>query len=259
MKRKILLCKASFKKEIIFFKRYLFNSLGRFLTLYLYFLLMFAGYKGLTGSSAKYGGVLEGLVVGYTLWILTTSVYEEVAYTILTEAREGTLEQLYMSIHGFGWVMGMKMLAKIIIEIFFVSVVLFVLMLTTNKYLNLDVISLAIIIFFTLLSVLGIGFIFGGLALIFKQISSYLQIVTFGFIGLIAAPVSQIPNIEYLPTTWGSSLIYDVMVSGKSIMEFTFNEVGLLAAVGFVYLFLGYGIYKLCERIAMNKGLLGHY
>ena len=259
MKRKILLCKASFKKEFILFKRYLFNSLGGFLTLYLYFLLMFAGYKGLTEGSVKYGGVLEGLVVGYTLWILVTSVYEEVAYTILTEAREGTLEQLYMSIHGFGWVMGMKMLAKIIIEIIFVSAVLFVLMLTTNRYLNLDVISLAIIIIFILLSVLGVGFLFGGLALIFKQISSYMQIVTYGFIALIAAPASKIPYNEYLPTSWGSSMIYDVMVTGKSIMDFTFDEVRLLVIVGFVYLFLGYGIYKFCERVAMSKGLLGHY
>jgi ABC-2 type transport system permease protein len=128
---------------------------------------MFAGCKSLAGDAISYGGMLEGLVIGYTLWILIREVFEDVAYTILREASEGTLEQLYMSIHGFGWVMAMKLLVRLIINLIFVIAVLYSLMLTTGRYLNLDIISVAVVISFTLLSVLGIGFIFGGLALIF--------------------------------------------------------------------------------------------
>lgn len=259
MKSKILLCKAFLKKEFIMYKRYLFNAIGGFFTLYVYFLLMFAGYKSLAGNAIGYGDMLEGLVIGYTLWILIREVFEDVAYTILREASEGTLEQLYMSIHGFGWVMAMKLFAKIILNMIFVAVVLYSLMITTNRYLNLDIISLVIIIFFTLLSVLGIGFIFGGLALIFKQIGSYLQIVSFGFIALIAAPVGRIVYLKYLPISWGSRLLYKVMGEGKSVMDFTVNEFGLLVLTGLVYLAIGYGVYKLCERAAMDKGVLGHY
>lgn len=259
MTQKILLFKAFLIKELILMKRYLFNSLGGFITLYIIFLLMFQGYKGIAGSSPNFGEILEGLVVGYTLWILSMSVYQDITYSIQREAREGTLEQLYMSVHSFGWILAISTFVRTILSLIFVSVILFLLMLTTDKSLNIDILSLLILVFFTLLGILGIGYICGGLTLVFKRIDSYLQIVTFGLIGVIAAPVGKVPLFKLLPASWGASLIQDVMTDGKSIFDFSFNDLTLLVLIGVSYALLGFTVYKLCERKAMNKGMLGHY
>ena len=259
LRKKFLLCKAFVKKEFILVSRYLFNSIGGFITLYIVFLLMFSGYKGLAGNSPNFGDMVEGLVVGYTLWILAMSVYQDVTYSVLREAREGTLEQLYMSVNGFGWVMGMKVFASILFNIVFVGVVLLLLIFTTGRSFNIDIISLFLPVSFVLLSVLGIGFIIGGLTLIYKRIDNYLQIITFGLIGLIAAPVGRIPSLKFLPASFGSSMVKDIMTEGKSILDFSTNDILFVAFIGFLYLFIGYGVYKKCESLAMSKGMLGHY
>jgi ABC-2 type transport system permease protein len=88
-------------------------------------------------------------------------------------------------------------------------------MITTGKYLNLDLLSLISIFFFTLLGVLGLGYIFGGLTLIFKRIENYLQIIQFALIGLVAAPVNKIPIFKYLPASWGSHMVRRIMANGK--------------------------------------------
>lgn len=259
MKQITLLFKAFLKKEFILLKRYLFNSLGGFITIYMIFLLMFAGYKGIAGGSPNFGQMLEGLVVGYALWILAIGLYQDIAFDIQTEAREGTLEQLYMSTYSFGSILAIRVVVKSVINLIMVSIILFLLMITTGKFLNLDIPSLSVLLFFTLLSILGIGFIFGGLTLLFKRINTYLQIVTFGLIGVVAAPVGKIPLLKLLPASLGSSLIRDVMVDGKTIFDLPLYDHALLVAVGVFYAVFGYGVYKICEKKAMNRGMLGHY
>ena len=137
MPKKILLLLAFFKKEFITFRRYWQNSLGSMLTLYIVFLLLFGGYQGLRGVAGLEGNTVEAVVVGYVLWIFMLSTYQDIWWTIRRESQEGTLEQLYMSVHGFGWVMGAKVAASFFINLVFVAVFLVAALLTTGTTLNL--------------------------------------------------------------------------------------------------------------------------
>ena len=192
MPKKVLLLQAFFKKEFILFRRYFLNSLGGMLTLYIIFLLVMGGFQGVSALTGVGGNTVEGLVVGYVLWLFMLSTYQDVSHTLRTEAQEGTLEQLYMSAHGFGWVMGAKVVAGFFTNLIVVSVLLMAALLTTGVRLNLDLMSLLPLLIGTLLGSVGIGFAIGGITLILKRIDSYTQMVQFLLIALVAAPAGRV-------------------------------------------------------------------
>lgn len=257
--KKLLLCKAFFKREWIIFRRYFFNSVGHLTTMYVIFLMMFSGFKWVGGNSLGFGDKIEGFVVGYIIWTFLYFCYSDVVYSIQSEASTGTLEQLYMSVHGFGWVMGMKILSNTLINLLLTGIMVYLITNTIGIHLNLDLVSILIIAFFTMLGALGIGFALGGLALIYKRINSYLQIVQFFLIALVAVSVDTSPIIKFIPIAWGSNMLQYVMSEGWSITSFSISSIIILVSVGVAHLLLGYGIYKLCEKKAMDAGVIGHY
>lgn len=259
MPNKILLLQAFFKKEFIIFRRYLVNSLGGIITLYIIFLLILGGFQGLKAFAGIEGNTVEGLVVGYVLWLFMLSTYQDVSYALRNEAQEGTLEQLYMSVHGFGSVMSAKVVAGFFINLLLVTVLLIAALVTTGVTVNLDIISLLPLVVGTLLGSVGIGFAIGGITLVLKRIDSYTQMVQFLLIALVAAPVDRVPWMRLLPCSYGSSLISRIMVDGQNLGELGLWSVVVLFLIGMIHLSLGYGIYKICERKAMLAGMLGHY
>ena len=164
-----------------------------------------------------------------------------------------------MSIHSFGWVMGASVSAAFMANFVMWAVLLGVAMFTTGTALNIDLLSVLPVLIGTLLGPLGIGFIIGGLTLVFKRIESYTQMVQFVLIGLVAVPAERVVWMRLLPGSFGAGLVRDIMVRGASLAEIGAGNLALLFAIGVGHLLLGYAVYKQCERAAMSQGLLGHY
>ena len=259
MAKKWLLFKQLSIKSWIMFRRYFFNSLGGLGTLYAIFLVIFLGYKGIVGSAApNLGTSIEGILVGYILWYLALSAYQDVAYTIQIEARQGTLEQLYMSVHGFGWVVGFQQIINAFYSLLTAGILAFFLMLTTGKWLNIDLLSLLPLLTLELICFAGVGFALGGLMLIFKRIDSFMQIVQFVLIFFVAAPPSNW-LLRLMPGTLGADLIQRVMNGGETLLQLAWQDLLLAAGIALSYLLLGVATYRICERKAMRCGTLGHY
>jgi len=256
--KKLLLFKAFLKKEFILFRRYLVNSIGGMLTIYVIFLLLLGSYRGLVGGG-DHGDTVEQLVVGYVLWFFMLSTYQDVAYTLRREAKEGTLEQLYMSVHGFGWVMGAKAAAGFFVNSILVVILLRAVMVVTGSTLNIDLLSIVPITIFTLIGILGIGFTVGGLTLVFKRIESFTQMIQFALVALVAVDPQSVWWVRLLPGSYGASLVRRVMIGGAHLSNLGFWECAFFIVISLGHLGLGYGIYRLCERKAMSEGLLGHY
>ncbi len=250
---------AVLKKEFIIWRRYWFNSLGGLITLYFVFVLIFLGYSGLAAGTSGFDDTLESLIAGYLLWVFALLTYQEISYQTRQEAQEGTLEQLYMSPFGYPFLTGLRLIANFFIHIFFVGILLGAIILTTGRSLNLDLVSLLPLLVLTLVGIAGIGFLLGGLALVFKRIQSYLQIIQFALVGLIAAPVGRIEFFRLLPASLGASLIREVLVYDSHLLEIAGRDLLGLGINSLLYLLLGYLVFKACERYAMKQGLLGHY
>ena len=91
-----ILFKTIFKKEWIDYKRYPFNMISSIITVYLVFLVFFLGLKFIAGGTTKFGSTTEGLIVGFFIWTYAISAYSSLSWSLMNEARAGTLEQLYM-------------------------------------------------------------------------------------------------------------------------------------------------------------------
>ena len=84
-----------------------------------------------------------------------------------------------MSSLGLHSVVIVRSIANLFLNIIFCFLLLVVIMLTTGYWLNLNLISLVVIILIGIFSIFGISLILGGLAVIFKQINSFLNIIQY--------------------------------------------------------------------------------
>jgi len=257
--RYAIVFKALFKRNWLMMRRYPLNLAFSLLTLYLIFLIIFYGAKTLGGGSAALGETLSGIVVGFLLWVLVLSTFNDLAWDLTREAQEGTLEQLYMSPLGFGWVAISHLLSSLILTLGVLAFLLLFMMASSGRWLHIDLISLIPLLLLTLAGIYGLGFAMAGLALVFKQVQAALQAFQFVWVILIAAPLDKFPFLKYLPLSWGTSLIGRVMIQGESIIQIPWSDLLFLTANSAVYCALGFAAFKRLERVAKERGLLGHY
>ncbi len=123
----------------------------------------------------------------------------------------------------------------------------------------MDFASILPLLLLTIIGVQGIGFIMGGLALIFKQIQASFQILQFLFVALVVALLDLFPLVAYLPLSWGTAIIRRVIIEERSLLEIPWSDLPFLLANSAFYFGLGFFVFKMCERIARDRGLLGHY
>lgn len=255
----LVLYRTLFKQTIIGLRRYMFETLSGTITLFLFFLVLFYGAKALGAGAPKFGNALEGLVVGYALWALAIFTYTSMAEELVREAQQGTLEQLAMSPLGLRKVLMGKVLSGLVWQFVVITLVLTLMMATSGKWLHIDVFSIFPLVLLTLGPIVGLSFVMGGLAVVFKKVESMLQIIHMGFIACIAVPLNRVPALKFAPLAWGNRLLGKVMIDGESLLSLPASDVWFLVIHAAVYVAAGLVIFKSFERMARSRGLLGHY
>jgi ABC-2 type transport system permease protein len=94
---------------------------------------------------------------------------------------------------------------------------------------------------------------------LYKRIGNWLNLLQFGFVGLISAPVFDLPWTRVLPLAHGSAMLQRAMVDGIRLWEFPLGDLALLVAVAGGYLAGGYLVFQLATRRARRLGVLGDY
>jgi ABC-2 type transport system permease protein len=97
------------------------------------------------------------------------------------------------------------------------------------------------------------------LAIVFKRIQNALSVYQILIIGLVVVPADEVVIVKYLPLAWGTHLLQRVLVDDVSIVRLGVGNLVFLAANSLFYFFGGLGVFKLFERSARERGLLGHY
>ncbi|MGI6365488.1 MAG: hypothetical protein ACOX2G_07070 [Bacillota bacterium] len=247
---------AMLKKEVILRSRYFVNSIGTLITLYLVFMLMFLGVQGFAGG-ADLGDGLDNLVVGYITWFVLLLTYQAIPYTILGEAEQGTLEQLYMAPLNFGAVVAFKLIAEILVDMVLVVLLLLVIIGTTGTSLHLDIPSLLPLLLLVIAGGSGLGFLLGGITLLLKRIHSYLQIVQFAIIILVAAPATA--PLRWLPVILPANWMRDVLVQGQGLAHIPLQDWLIMMGAALASLVVGVTVFKICETRARKLGIIGHF
>lgn len=223
---------------------------------YLVFMLMFLGVQGLAGGAIM-GDGLESLVVGYITWFVLLISYQAVPYTILSEAQQGTLEQLYTAPLSFGALAAFKLIAEILVDMVLAVLLLLFIIATTGTSLHLDIPSLLPLLLLVIIGGSGLGFLLGGAALLIKRVQPYLQIVQFAIIILVASPVKGV--WRWLPVTLPAHWMRQVMVRGQGLSQVPLPDWLAMIGAALISLTLGVVVFRLCELRARQLGIIGHF
>ncbi|MEC5425697.1 ABC transporter permease [Virgibacillus sp. C22-A2] len=252
------LLKANTRKQYIELKRYLPNTLAMLFTFYIIFLGMFLGIQFIGDPSAQDVNT-QYAIVNYIFWFMAFMVINSIGWEVINEAMRGTLEQLGMSPMGMWRIMASRLVASTLLNSIIIVVLLYLSMLTTGQWLNIDIITILPILVLTLISMFGVGFIIAGISIILKQVQAFLQILQFILMALTFIPLSVAPFLAYLPFVKGVDLVRNVMIKGVTLSQISMGDFMILGFNAIFYFAIGLGIFFFCERVAMNKGLLAHY
>lgn len=252
------LWQAVIRKRILLLLRYWFNTAAHMTAMYIVFLVLFFGGKSVGG--ANFDQSLGGLIVGYFVWILCTNAYQTLIVDIRDEAQWGTLEQMFMSPFQFSHVMIAKMVSGLIVSFLWGTIFLLLMMVTTGRWVNLDLVSILPVILVMLLPVLGIGMAMGGLTLLYKRMANTFGIVQFLMVGLISAPsFSDHFAIKLLPIAHGTQLLHQIMNYGVPLLSFGTAELLFFFSKNTLYFLVGFYLFRLLQKRARKIGVLGHY
>lgn len=249
-------------KKVLLLLRYPVNTAARMLTVYVFFALMFFGGRAVAGRMGAAGAItstLEGLIVGWFLWTMSITAYFGLSTAVTTEAQWGTLEQLYMSPYGFGTVMTTTIVASLMESFVWGGVMLALMLLTTSQEIAVNLLTVGPVTVLALMTAVGLGFGFAGLALVYKRIENVSQMMQFVLIGLIAAPVANVPWLRFLPLVQGSAMLQEAMREGTRLWEFPAADLAVLAGAAVAYWLAGYAVFLVLTRRARRLGVMGHY
>ena len=255
MKRYLNLFTAETMKNIAEMRRYLFDTLSAVVIFYIIFLAMFFGLKGLTKGQVS-AETLDQMIIGYILWTFAMTSFQSTSYKIYEESQRGTLEQLYLCSLGMEWTLIFRLILDFVFSFFFSAVMLLITMLTTGRWLSINIPYVFFVLLLSLPALWGIGLAFGSLSMVFKKTTAFMQIITFGLIGAVALHGYPLSPLSFIPFTAGSTTISMSITGGAS---FPVSWYVTIALISLVYLTAGIVIFKIFEREARKKNLLNQY
>ena len=251
------LARAVLYREYLIFVRYPANAVGGIVIALLFFGLLFYGGRLLAGQALT--DSIDGIVVGYFLWTLSVGAYTAISNDVGSEVQWGTLERHVITPFGFAPVALLKGAAKVVRTFLTSTVVLVVMVLLTGTPITFDVLTVVPVAVLSVASVLGLGFAAGGIAVLYKRIGNWLNLIQFGFVPLISAPAFDLGWTRLLPLAQGSALLQRAMLDGTRLWEFPAVDLGLLVGTAVGYLLAGYLVFRAATNRARRLGVLGDY
>ncbi len=251
------LVKAMLVREIQLIRSYFFNYVSSIVTIAIMFSILLFGSRLVISGPAVMDRTAEALVVGFFLWSWLLGGMNTLTWGITMEAQEGTLEQLYMSPYGFPVVSMVMLGVSFLSNLVFTVPLLLVIMLISGKFLHLDVLTVGLLLFLTVLPAYGLGYVFGGLALLYKRIQNLFGVLNMGIALLFLLP-DRFP-FYLIPFTNGYHLLSRAMRHGEGIFHLPAGRLLILILTSLLTLAVGMWIYGLVEKRVKELGILGHY
>ncbi len=249
-----------FKRQLLMLRRYPMETAGQLAVIALIFYGLFLGARYVAGPTARFGERLDALVVGYVLWTLALFAIGDLSWGLMNEAREGTLEQVFLSPYGPLRVYLARSLANLAATLVLNLAVLLLLLGLTGARLAFSPPAL-LPLAAALLAAYGVGYGLGALALYFKRIQSFLNLFQFVMMFLIMTPFERLAAPgrlagAVLPLAPAAGMLRDLLARGAPL-----DPGGLLLALanGLAYLLLGLGLLAAAIRVTKRRGLLGGY
>lgn len=249
-------------RRILLVWSYKFNMLMQLVMVALIFLgaAFFLGHGQIDPRQAP------SMLLGYAVWCYARIILLESSYFLTVEAQSGTLEQMYMSPVNAGFLLIGRMLAMLISTSFTLILPVGTLALLLHVSLPFHWLSVLILLV-ALAGLIGFSMILCGAVLVFKQVDNLADLLQNALLFLAGTlvPLSSFPGwlaaiSRLFPLTQGIVVLREISFEGLSLATtWTNGSLPWLILQSLLYLGLGWTVFKICERVAMQRGLLGQY
>jgi ABC-2 type transport system permease protein len=236
------------------------------------FMGLIAGAKFLTSGQLA-GGSQELLVVRYCMWFLAIIAINSMSVDIENEARQGTLEQLFICAPSFLGLLWIRGIVHLLTGSSMVVVLSLLLQAATGKWLHLSFATLgpvALTVALTVTGLLGFGLLLGGLSVLYKRIGQVAAILQFGLLFLAFVDLAELPPavaaiVANLPFTRGVEILGRLLAAPGSAHALAPSSGELWVGIFWLtldsaaYVLLGSLVFAAMDRNARRQGALGHY
>jgi len=224
------------------------------------------------GNASTYFAVRTGTtniiiyeILGSAVWMISWVVVEDVGTAIRDEQIKGTLEQNFLApVSRFTLLVGLSLTDVVITSAIFLLVVgLSVAVVLPSSLVT--VIPAFLTLLLGLIPLFGIGFLFAGFVVRFKEPYMFIQIVNLVFATLTGTyyPVTFLPYwvqliSGVLPQTYVIDDMRRIVIANQSLVSL-YGSLFVLLALALAYPVLGYAVFKRIEGKASVTGEFSKY
>lgn len=256
----LYVCTSMIRQNYLMAIRYWLNHISSIMWGYIVFILIFFGSRYVSSFGGfSFGFTTDSLIVGFWVVMLTNETFQSARYFVRNEALMGTLEQLYLSPYPFLLIMTGNLIGSIVLSLTQYVPLLYILMLTTGKWLHMDIITVVPLILIAIAQAFGLGMAMGGLALINRRVAGIHRMIELLLTGSMIVSPTLNPYVRFLPLNLTWRLLRTVMVTGKHIWDLPGGSLILVVLQAAGCIGIGWLVYRKCERIAKQASLLGQY
>jgi len=233
------------------------SALSVGLLVLLFYGLLFGTRSAALGTYAL-GSGNEGLLLGFSCWVLATGGVSHVAHDIEEEAKTGTLEPLFLGVPGPGTVFMARNVAAMLAGVPVLLLVATALALATRSVFHVCAAALLPLLSLDM-AASGIGFALGALAILVKRVRIPVVLAQLVVVGMLVSHIEG-PGVQqllaWLPIAPALHALRRLLLSGASL---TPGTCVLLVANGMAWLAIGFGLFQLSIRRARALGLLAQH
>jgi len=220
-----------------------------------------ANFAARTGTS----NVIVYEILGSAVWMTSWVVVEDVGVALRDEQMKGTLEQNFLApVNRFTLLVGMSLTDILITTCIFLIVVGLTLAIALPSSL-LSIIPAFLALLVGLIPLFGVGFIFAGFVIRFKEPYIFIQTVNllFGTLTGTYYPVTFLPYWAQflsgvLPQTYVIDDMRRIVLANQTLVNM-YGSVFVLLALALIYPTVGYTVFKHIEKRAGVTGEFSKY
>jgi ABC-2 type transport system permease protein len=204
-------------------------------------------------------------ILGSAVWMTSWVVVEDVGTGIRDEQMKGTLEQNFLApVRRFTLLIGLSLTDIVITSALFLIVVsVAVAIVLPSSFLSIIPAFAALLL--GLIPLFGIGFLFAGFVVRFKEPYIFIQIVNLIFATLTGTyyPVTFLPYwvqllSGVLPQTYVIADMRRIIIANQTLVDL-YGNLFILLALALAYPVIGYAVFRKIERRASVTGEFSKY
>jgi len=275
-----LVMKAEMVRNFIIMRRYWFRTITGMIIGYTVLLMFVLGVmsnrQGLEDYMAR-GQDATNWALSFIIGMFAFGIVGMFTQGLQELSQSGQLEQLCMSPHGLVTNFMARSVVSSISNILTSALMIWLISKSVKGTLHADFLPTLTLLALTYFNLIGFGFMFGGLVLVFKQTGQIAMVVRLGIFGVPLLATERVELLPILlrigahavPVTDAAICIKYVLIQGQTVVNDAGQHVfrSVFAHPSFFYLLingvfwtvLGMASFRLMENWSRSKGTLGAY